>query len=67
MMESNNLLSEKTSLLCQLQNRCEKFDFALENNEDFKTARIIYREIKELRERLNDMNISMTKKLENII
>jgi hypothetical protein len=66
-MESNNLLSEKTSLLFQLQNRCEKFDYALENSEDFKTARIIYREIKDLREKLNDMRVSTTDKLENII
>ena len=46
-MESNHLHSEKTSLLFQLQNSCENFDSALENNEDFKTAKIIYREMKE--------------------
>ena len=66
-MESNHLHSEKTSLLFQLQNSCENFDSALENNEDFITAKIIYREIKELRARLNDIKISTTNKLENII
>ncbi len=66
-MEPTNLHSEKTSLIYQLQNRCEKFDYALENNEDFKAARIIYREIKNLREKLNDMKISTTNKLEDII
>lgn len=66
-MDSKNLHSEKTSLLFQLQNRCEKFDYALENNEDFKAARIIYREIKDLREKLNDMKASTTNNLENII
>jgi hypothetical protein len=66
-MDSNNLHSEKTSLLFQLQNRCEKFDYALEHNGDFKTARIIYREIKDLRARLNEMNVSTPNNLENII
>ena len=66
-MESNNLRSEKTSLLFQLQNRCENFDYALENNADFKTARKIFGEIKELREKLKDMSVSTTSKLENII
>jgi hypothetical protein len=54
-MESNNLHSEKISLLFNLQNRCDQFDFALENNEDFKTVRTIYREIKELRAKLIEM------------
>ena len=66
-MESNNLHSEKTYLLFQLQNSCEKFDSALDNNEEFKAAKIIYREMKTLRARLNDMNVSTTNKLENII
>ncbi|HXB31512.1 MAG TPA: hypothetical protein VNW49_16915 [Puia sp.] len=38
-----------------MQNRCDQFDFALENNEDFKTVRTIYREIKELRAKLIEM------------
>ncbi len=66
-MESNILHSEKTSLLFQLQYKCERFDSALENNEDFKTARIIYREIKDLREQLKEMKVSTTNNFENII
>jgi hypothetical protein len=65
-MDSSNSHSERFSLLFQLQNRCEKFDSALANDEEFKTARIIYREIKGLRERLKEMEVSTTGKVENI-
>jgi hypothetical protein len=43
------------------------FHSALENDEEFKSARVIYREIKGLRERLMEMKVSTTNKLENII
>jgi|GEM_PF-2160826 len=66
-MVSYNLHSERTGLLFQLQNRCEMFHSALENDEEFKSARVIYREIKGLRERLMEMKVSTTNKLENII
>lgn len=55
-MQSNFLHSEKSSLLVQLNSRSEKFDYVLNLEEDFEAAKIIYMEIKTLRERLVDLN-----------
>ena len=55
-MQSNYLHSEKSSLLVQLHSSSEKFDYVLNLEEDFEAAKIIYMEIKTLRERLVDLN-----------
>lgn len=47
---------ERSSLEIQLQSRSERFDYILEQNEDFEEAKMIYKEIKELRSRLNEIN-----------
>ena len=56
-MQSNKLYSEKISLQLQLQSKSEKFDFAIEHDEKCQEAKIIYREIKELRARLKEINL----------
>jgi len=48
-MESNHLHGERISLQIQLQTKNEKFDHAIEQEEDFETAKMLYREIKELK------------------
>ena len=53
-MGSNFFPSDRSSLEIQLQSRSERFDYLLEQNEDFEEAKMIYREIKELRLRLNE-------------
>jgi len=55
-MGSNFFPSDRSSLEIQLQSRSERFDYVLEHNEDFEEAKMIYREIKELRLRLNEIN-----------
>ena len=55
-MQSKYLHSEKISLQLQLQSKSEKFDYAIEHEEGCETAKIIYREIKELRVRLKQIN-----------
>jgi hypothetical protein len=58
-MQSNYLNSERVSLLLQLQHKSEKFDYALDKDEDCETAKFIYREIKELRIKLKEMSGSV--------
>jgi hypothetical protein len=55
-MGSNFFSSDRSSLEIQLQSRGERFDYVLEHNEDFEEAKMIYKEIKELRLRLNEIN-----------
>ncbi len=55
-MQSNYLNSEKVSLQLQLESKNEMFDYALEQDDDCAAAKIIYREIKELRIRLKEMS-----------
>jgi hypothetical protein len=55
-MGSDFFPSDRPSLEIQLQSRSERFDYVLEHNEDLEEAKIIYREIKELKSRLNEMN-----------
>jgi hypothetical protein len=55
-MSSKNFPSEMSSLEIQLQGRSERFDYVLEHNEDFEEAKMLYKEIKELRLRLNEIN-----------
>jgi hypothetical protein len=55
-MQSNILHSEKISLQLQLQSNSEKFDNAINHEEDCQAAKIIYKEIKKLRERLKEIN-----------
>jgi hypothetical protein len=54
-MSSNHLNAEKLSLKLRLQSKCEQFDYALELEDDCESAKIIYVEIKTLRERLEEM------------
>jgi hypothetical protein len=54
-MQSNYLNSEKVSLLLQLESKNELFEYALEQDDDCAAAKIIYREIKELRTRLKEL------------
>jgi hypothetical protein len=56
-MQSKYLHSEKMSLQLQLQSKSEKFDYAIEHEEDCESAKLIYREIKELRVRLKEINL----------
>jgi hypothetical protein len=55
-MQSKYLHSEKISLQLQLQSKSEKFDYAIEHEEGCEVAKLIYREIKELRARLKQIN-----------
>jgi hypothetical protein len=55
-MGSKYFPSDRSSLEIQLQSRSERFDYDLEHNEDFEEAKMIYREIKEMRLRLNEIN-----------
>jgi hypothetical protein len=54
-MQSNKIHSERISLQIQLQQKNEKFDYAIEHEEDCESAKLIYREIKELRTRLKEL------------
>jgi NhaP-type Na+/H+ and K+/H+ antiporter len=56
-MPSNNLHSERISLQIQLQQKNEKFDYAIEHEDDCESAKLIYREIKELKTRLKEMTM----------
>jgi hypothetical protein len=55
-MQSNKLRSERVSLQIQLQQKNEKFDYAIEHKEDCEEAKLIYREIKKLKMRLKEIN-----------
>jgi hypothetical protein len=55
-MQSNHLHAERISLQIQLQAKNEKFDHAIEHEEDCKTAKMLYREIKELKARLKHIS-----------
>ena len=66
-MESNYSDSEKNSLLLHLQHKSVMFDNALDHDEDFAVAKIILREIKELRTRLLEMNVPVPNKLQKFI
>ncbi len=55
-MELNSVQPDKVLLQHQLQLQSEPFDFALEQKEDFETAKLIYRVIKELRSKLRELN-----------
>jgi hypothetical protein len=57
-MSPNLLSSDKSSLEIQLQSKSERFDYVLEQNEDFDEAKILYREIKKLRLRINEINLN---------
>ena len=54
-MGLNYFPSDRTSLESQLQSSSERFDYVLEQNEDLEEAKMIYREIKELRLRLKEI------------
>jgi hypothetical protein len=56
-MQAKYLHSEKISLQLQLQAKSEKFDYAIEHEDDCEKAKLIYREIKELRLRLKEINL----------
>jgi hypothetical protein len=55
-MQTVNLHSERISLQIQLQSKNEEFDYAIEKEENFEEAKILYREIKALRLKLKNMN-----------
>jgi hypothetical protein len=55
-MESKIFPSGMSSLEIQLQSSSERFDYVLENNVNFDEAKRIYKEIKELRLRLKEIN-----------
>ena len=51
-MQSTQLLSERILLQNEIQFKNEKFDKAIELEDDFELAKKLYREIKELKSRL---------------
>jgi protein-arginine kinase activator protein McsA len=55
-MQSNHLHAERISLQIQLQAKNEKFDYAIEHEEDCESAKMLYREIRELRSRLKQIS-----------
>jgi len=55
-MEPNFLQSDISSLEIELKSKSDRFDYVLERDEDFEEAKMIYREIKELRLRINEIN-----------
>jgi hypothetical protein len=50
--------SEKVDLQLKLNSESAKFDYALEQEEDCESAKIIFQKIKELRTRLKELNVS---------
>ena len=58
-MEPNSIHSERISLQIQLQSKNEQFDYAIEQEDDFETAKLLYQEIKELRVRLKQFHLAL--------
>jgi hypothetical protein len=54
-MDSNNLHTERITLQIQLQSKNEQFDYAIEQENDFEAAKLLYQEIKELKIRLKQI------------
>ena len=55
-MESNFSETDRFLLEIELKTKSDQFDYVLEINENFEEAKMIYREIKKLRLRLNEIN-----------